>query len=65
MIVRLFLVLVTLSLVISGGMYLFTRNPRYLQFAKRTLSFSVLFLAVLGVLYLLERYVLVGWRVLL
>lgn len=65
LILRLFLVLVTLVLVLSGGMYLFTRNPRYLQFAMRTLRFSLLFLAVLAVLYVLERYVLVGWRVLL
>jgi len=65
LILRLFLVLVTLVLVLSGGMYLFTRNPRYLQFAMRTLRFAGLFLAVLAVLYVLERYVLVGWRVLL
>lgn len=65
LILRLFLVLVTLLLVASGGMYIFTRNRRYLQFAMQTLRFSVLFLLVLALLYVLERYVLVGWRVLL
>ncbi len=65
MIFRLFLVLVILLLVLSGGFYLITRNRRYLQFAIQTLRFSLLFLAVLAVLYVLERYVLVGWRVLL
>ena len=30
----------------------------------QTLRFAVLFLAALAVLYVLERYVLVGWRVL-
>ena len=64
-ILRLFLVLVTLALVLSGGMYVFTRNRRYLQFAMQTLRFALLFLAVLAALYVLERYVLVGWRVLL
>ena len=62
---RLFLVLVALLLALSGGMYIFTRNRRYLQFAMQTLRFSMLFLAVLAALYVLERYVLVGWRVLL
>ena len=65
LILRLFILLVTLLLVLSGGMFLFTRNRRYLQFAMQTLRFSVLFLAVLALLYVLERYVLVGWRVLL
>lgn len=65
MIIRLFLVLVTLLLVLSGGFYVITRNSRYLQFAKQTLRFALLFLAVLALLYVLERYVLVGWRVLL
>ena len=62
---RLFLILAALLLVLSGGMYLFTRNPRYLKFAMQTLRFSILFLVVLAALYVLERYVLVGWRVLL
>lgn len=65
LILRLFLILVTLLLVASGGMYIFTRNRRYLQFAIKTLRFAVLFLAVFALLYLLERYVLVGWRVFL
>jgi hypothetical protein len=65
LILRIFLVLVTLLLVLSGGMYIFTRDRRYYQFAIKTLRFAVLFLAVLALLYVLERYVLVGWRVLL
>jgi len=56
---------VTLLLVLSGGMYIFTRNPRYLQFAMQTLRFAVLFVLVIALLFVLERYVLVGWRVLL
>ena len=65
LILRLFLVLVALLLILSGGMFLLTRNRRYLQFAMQTLRFSLLFMAVLAALYVLERYVLVGWRVLL
>ena len=65
LILRVFLVLVTLLLVLSGGMYVFTRNRSYLQFAMQTLRFALLFVTVLAALYVLERYVLVGWRVLL
>ena len=65
LILRLFLILVTLLLVLSGGMYVLTCNRRYLKFAWQTLRFAVLLLLVFAVLFVLERYVLVGWRVLL
>jgi len=65
LILRLFLVLVTLLLVLSGGMYVFTRDRRYLKFAWQILRFAALVLLVFAVLFVLERYVLVGWRVLL
>jgi len=65
LILRFFLVSVTLLLVLSGGMYIFTRDRRYLKFAWQTLRFTVLLLLVFGLLFVLERYVLVAWRVLL
>lgn len=65
LIMRLFLVLVTLLLVLSAGMYIFTRNRRYLEFAWQTLRFTALLLLVFVLLFVLERYVFVGWRVLL
>ncbi|MDD5299156.1 MAG: hypothetical protein PHD65_01545 [Gallionella sp.] len=65
LILRLFLVLVTLLLVLSAGMYIFTRNRRYLKFAWQTLRFTALLLLTFVLLFVLERYVLVGWRVLL
>lgn len=64
LILRLFLVLVVLMLVISGGMYIFTRDRRYLRFAWQTLKFSALLVLVLALLFLLERYVLSGWKIL-
>ncbi len=42
-------------------MYLFTRNRRYLEFARQTIRFSILLLLVFALLFVLERYVLVGW----
>ncbi len=65
LILRFFLVSVTLLLVLSGGMYIFTRNRSYLKFAWQTLRFTVLLLLVFGLLFVLERYVLVAWRVFL
>jgi hypothetical protein len=65
LILRLYMVLVTLLLVLSGGMYIFTRNRRYLEFAWQTVRFTVLLLLVFALLFLLERYVLVGWLAIL
>ena len=63
LILRLFFMLVILLMVVSGGMYIFTRDRRYLGFAMKTLRFAVVVLLVFALLYVLERYVLVGWKV--
>ncbi|MFA6921248.1 MAG: hypothetical protein WC216_05345 [Gallionella sp.] len=65
LILRVFMLLVALLLVLSGGMYIFTRNRRYLRFAWQTVRFTLLLLLVFGLLFLLERYVLVAWQVFL
>jgi len=65
LILRLFLVLVVLSLVLSVAMYIFTRNRRYLKFAWQVLRFTVLLLLVFALLFVLERYVFTGWKILL
>jgi hypothetical protein len=64
-ILRLFIVLVALLLVISGGMYLFTRNRRYLAFAWQVFRFALFLLLIFALLLMLERYVLTGWKVFL
>jgi hypothetical protein len=64
LILRLFLFLVVLLLALGGVMYVFTRDRRYLDFVRKTLRFTVLILAVFVLLYVLEHFVLVGWRVL-
>jgi hypothetical protein len=61
LILRLYIVLMALLLVLCGGMFVFTRNRRYLQFAWQAVRFTVLLLLVFALLYVLERYVLVGW----
>jgi hypothetical protein len=65
LILRLFFLSVLLLLVLSSGMYIFTRDRRYLRFAWQTLRFAVLVLLVFGLLFVLERYVLTGWKVFL
>lgn len=65
LIMRLLLILLALSLVIAGALYVFTRNRRYLTFIRQTVRITVLLILVFGLLFVLERYVLVAWRVFL
>ncbi len=65
LILRLFLILLTLLLVLCGGLYLFTRNHYYLKLAWQLLRFTLLLLALFAVLWILERYVLTGVQALL
>ena len=65
LIVRIFLIAVALLLVLNIAMYLFTRNPRYYRLAWQIARLSAVLLAIFALLYVLERYVLVAWRVLL
>jgi len=64
LILRLLMLLIILLLVLSGGMYVFTRDGRYLKFARQLVRFLIFSLMVFAVLFVLERYVLVGWKVL-
>ncbi len=62
LILRLLLILSALSIALSAGMYLFTRNRRYLRLAWEIVRFTIYALLIFGALYLLERYVLIAWR---
>lgn len=64
LILRLLLILSALAIVISGGMYLFTKNRRYLSLAWQIARFVMFALLIFVVLFILERYVLIGWRML-
>jgi len=61
LIMRLIIMLVALLLVLSGGMYIITSDRRYLEFVWQTVRFTVVLLLVFALLFVLERYVLVGW----
>jgi hypothetical protein len=62
---RLLFIIAALVIVLSFGLFLFTRKQKFLRFAWQVVRFVVVLLLVFGVLYLLERYVLIAWRVLL
>lgn len=59
LVLRLLGMLVLITIVGSLGLYLFTRNRRYLTFAWRVFQFAFVFLVVFLALYVLERLVLV------
>lgn len=65
LILRLFILLAAALLALSGAMYFITRNRKYLELAWQTLRFAVLAVMVFALLFVLERYVLVGWRAIL
>ncbi len=65
MLIRFALLISALLIVSSFGAYVFTRDTRYLRFAWQVVRFIVFALLVFGALFLLERYGLVAWRVLL
>jgi hypothetical protein len=64
-ILRLLFFATGLILLLSAGLYGYTHNPRYLRFAWQTARFALFSALVFAALYVLERYVLIGWRVLL
>lgn len=64
MLIRLALLISVLLIAASTVLYLLTRDPRYPRFAWQVVRFMVYVLLVFGALYLLERYGLVAWRVL-
>jgi len=59
LVLRLMGILVLITIVGSIGLYVFTRNRRYLTFAWRVFQFAFVFLLVFLALYVLERLVLV------
>lgn len=65
LILRLLLILSALAIVLSVGMYLFTDNRRYLSLAWNTARFVVFAALIFALLFVLERYALIGWRILL
>lgn len=64
-VLRLFFLLSALLLAASGIMYLVTRDCRYRDFAVRLLRFAAMVILLYGLLFAIERFVLVGWGILI
>jgi len=58
-VLRLIGILVLITIGASLAMYLFTRNRRYIDFARRVFQLAVVFVMVFMALYVVERLVLV------
>lgn len=64
MLARFLFVIAALLIVVSGTLYLFTNNTRYLNFAWKVVRLLFFVGTIFVVLLVLERYALVGWGVL-
>lgn len=64
MLIRLALLFSILLIASSAAMFWITRDPRYPRFAWQVVRFMGYALLVFAALYLLERYGLAAWRVL-
>jgi len=58
-VLRLVGVLALIAVCVALGLYVFTRNRRYLRVAWRVVQFGFVFLIVFLALYLLERLVMI------
>jgi len=64
-VLRLLFMLSAIAMVVFGGLYLFTHNRRYLDLLWQIARFVFYAVLIFALLYVLERYVLISWRVLL
>ncbi len=63
MLIRLALFITLILVGVSAFLYALTRDPKYPRFAWQVARFMFYTLLVFGALYLLERFGLVAWRV--
>jgi hypothetical protein len=59
LVLRLVGILVLIAIAGSAALYLFTRDRRFLNYARRIFQFALIFLLVFMALFVLERLVLV------
>jgi hypothetical protein len=65
LILRLLFFLSAFAIILTGGMYVFTQNRRYLGLAWQIARFVGFVALIFAALFVLERYVLIGWGILL
>jgi len=62
LILRLLFILSALAIVLAAGMFLFTNERSYLNLAWQIARFVLFAFLIFVLLFVLERYVLIGWR---
>lgn len=65
MLIRLALLLSILLIGASAALFLITGEPRYTRFAWQVARFMIYTMLVFAALYLIERFGVVAWRVLI
>ncbi len=55
---RILLVIAGFAISVAFLGFLFTRNPRFLQLTKNILKITLLFAALIGIIFVLERLLL-------
>lgn len=58
-VIRLVALLTLVAIAVCLGLYVFTRNPRYLRYAARIFRFAIVVGVVFGAFYVLERLILI------
>jgi hypothetical protein len=61
-VLRLLLIIAALVIALSGVMYLFTQNRRFLNLAGQVAQFVIVAVLLFALLIIVERYALVAWR---
>lgn len=57
--IRLVALLALVAMAVCVGLYVFTRDPRYLRYAARIFRFAIVVALVFGAFFVLERLILV------
>ncbi len=65
MLIRLALLLAALLIGVAAALYAVTGDPRYPRFVWQVVRFMAYTLLVFGALYVMERFGLAAWRILL
>ncbi len=58
-VIRLVALLALVAMAVCVGLYVFTRDPRYLRYAARIFRFAIVIGVVFAAFYVLERLILV------
>ena len=65
LVLRLLFILSALAIALSVAVFLYTKNRGYLDLAWQIARFLLFVYIMFAALYILERYLLTGWRFLL